>query len=90
MWGEILTENRKALAAPLQVATEVLSGIARAIEANDEDEVMLISTGGTLVRVPVAEVSVQGRNTQGVRLIRLDDGDRLVGLDRIMALAEEE
>ena len=61
-----------------------------AIEVSDEDEVMLISTGGTLVRVPVAEVSVQGRNTQGVRLIRLDDGDRLVGLDRIMALADEE
>jgi len=37
MWGEILTENRKALAAPLQVAAEVLSGIARAVEANDAD-----------------------------------------------------
>jgi cyclohexadieny/prephenate dehydrogenase len=38
MWGEILTENRKALAAPLQVAAEVLSGFARAVEANDADE----------------------------------------------------
>jgi prephenate dehydrogenase len=37
MWGEILSENRKALAAPLQVAAELLSGFARAIEANDAD-----------------------------------------------------
>ncbi|UCG72837.1 MAG: DNA gyrase subunit A, partial [Chromatiales bacterium] len=70
--------------------TERNGHMVGAIEVNDDDEVMLISTGGTLVRVPVAEVSVQGRNTQGVRLIRLDEGDRLVGLDRIMALADEE
>jgi DNA gyrase subunit A len=61
-----------------------------AIQANDEDEVMLISSGGTLVRMPVSEISVQGRNTQGVRLIRLDKSDRLVGLDRIISLGEEE
>jgi DNA gyrase subunit A len=39
--------------------------------------------GGTLVRTPVAEISVAGRNTQGVRLIRLDEGERLTGVDRI-------
>jgi DNA gyrase subunit A len=38
-----------------------------------------------LVRTPVGEISIQGRNTQGVRLIRLDEGDRLVGLERIVA-----
>ena len=46
---------------------------------------MLISSSGTLVRTPVSDVSEQGRNTQGVRLIRLDEGDRLVGLERIIA-----
>ena len=46
---------------------------------------MLISSSGTLVRTPVGEISVQGRNTQGVRLIRLDEGERLVGLERIVA-----
>jgi DNA gyrase subunit A len=45
---------------------------------------MLISSGGTLVRTPVGEISIQGRNTQGVRLIRVDEGDRLVGLERIV------
>jgi DNA gyrase subunit A len=54
-----------------------------AIQVSDDDEVMLISSSGTLVRTGVDDISVQGRNTQGVRLIRLADGDRLVGLDRI-------
>jgi DNA gyrase subunit A len=45
---------------------------------------MLISSGGTLVRTPVAEISQQGRNTQGVRLIRIGEDERLVGLDRIV------
>ena len=47
---------------------------------------MLISSTGTLVRTPVDEISVLGRNTQGVRLIRLADGERLVGIERIESL----
>ncbi len=54
-----------------------------ATQVTDEDEIMLISSSGTLVRTGVADISTQGRNTQGVRLIRVVDGDRLVGLDRI-------
>ena len=60
-----------------------------ALQVSDEDEIMLISSGGTLVRTPTAEVSIMGRNTQGVRLIRLDKEDRLVGLERVEALADE-
>ena len=55
-----------------------------ALQVALEDEIMLISSSGTLVRTPVSDISVQGRNTQGVRLIRLDDGDRLVGLECIV------
>jgi DNA gyrase subunit A len=55
----------------------------------DGDEVMLITAGGTLVRTHVDEISVQGRNTQGVRLMRLDEGERLVGIDRFESLEEE-
>ena len=42
------------------------------------------------VRAPVEGISMQSRNTQGVRLIRLGDDDRLVGLDRIISLSEDE
>ena len=45
-----------------------------------DDEIMLISDGGTLVRTPVEGVSVVGRNTQGVRLISLGAGEKLVGM----------
>ncbi|MEL6449206.1 MAG: DNA gyrase subunit A [Pseudomonadota bacterium] len=61
-----------------------------ALQVRDEDEIMLISHAGTLVRTPVAEVSSMGRNTQGVRLIRLDDGDSLSGLARIEAIEEDD
>jgi DNA gyrase subunit A len=51
---------------------------------------MLITSTGTLVRTPVADISVMGRNTQGVRLIRLDEDARLVGIERVEALQEDE
>jgi len=62
-----------------------------ALQVLPGQEIMLISSNGTLVRTGVDEISVLGRNTQGVRLIRLDDGERLVGIERIEALdgAEE-
>jgi DNA gyrase subunit A len=47
------------------------------------NELMLMSSGGTLVRTRAAEVSVLGRNTQGVRLIRLDEGERLIGVESV-------
>ena len=48
-----------------------------------EDEVMLITTSGTLVRTRVDEISIMGRNTQGVKLISLGDGEKLSGIERI-------
>ncbi len=48
-----------------------------------DDEVMLINSSGTLVRVPVSDIPVLGRNTQGVRIMRLEEDETLVGLERI-------
>ncbi|MDH3533782.1 MAG: DNA gyrase subunit A, partial [Gammaproteobacteria bacterium] len=61
-----------------------------AAQVLEDDEIMLISSNGTLVRTPVADISVQGRNTQGVRLIRVEAGQRLVGLARIESIEEDE
>jgi DNA gyrase subunit A len=61
-----------------------------ALQVSQSDELMLISSAGTLVRTPVADISVMGRNTQGVRLIRLDDGDRLFGISRVESLQDED
>jgi DNA gyrase subunit A len=53
------------------------------VQVFDGDEIMLISDKGTLVRTRVDEISVQGRNTQGVRLIKLKEGETLVGVERV-------
>jgi len=68
--------------------TERNGEVVGAVHADDSDEVMLISGGGTLVRTRVNEISVMGRNTQGVRLISLTRGEKLVGLERIVEVNE--
>jgi DNA gyrase subunit A len=61
-----------------------------AVLVAEDDEIMLISSNGTLVRTTVDEISIQGRNTQGVRLIRVESGQRLVGLARIEFIGDED
>ena len=55
-----------------------------------DDEMMLITTGGVLIRTRVSEVREQGRSTQGVRLINLDAGEKLAGLEKIVESDEGE
>lgn len=64
--------------------------VVRATQVQPGDEVMLISDHGTLVRTRVDEISVIGRNTQGVRLIHLSENEKLVGLQRIEELDNHE
>ena len=64
--------------------------VVGAIQVDESDEVMLISDQGTLVRSRVDGVRVVGRNTQGVTLIKLGDGEMLVGLERIADVGEDE
>jgi DNA gyrase subunit A len=61
-----------------------------AILTSDDNEAMLITSGGTLIRTRVKEISAMGRNTQGVRLIVLGDDERLVGMDRIEEAETEQ
>jgi len=61
-----------------------------AVRVSDGDEIMLISKGGTLVRTRVDEIRTMGRNTQGVRLIRLQEDETLVGLQRIDELETKD
>ena len=59
-----------------------------ALQVDEGDEIMLISSNGTLVRTPVEGISIVGRNTQGVTLIRLVDDQKLVGLAGIEAIED--
>ena len=56
----------------------------------DADEVMLITTGGVLIRTRVKEIRELGRATQGVTLISLDDGEKLAGLEKIVETDDDE
>ncbi len=64
--------------------------VVGAVLVNDNDEIMLITDGGTLVRTRVDGISVVGRNTQGVTIIRLDKKEKVIGVDRIEGLAGDE
>lgn len=61
--------------------------VVGAVQVREDDQIMMISDNGTLVRTSVAEVSVLGRNTQGVRLIRVADDEKLV---EIAAIDEDD
>jgi DNA gyrase subunit A len=74
----------------ISIQTSARNGeVVDALLVQESDEVMLITDGGKLVRTRVGEISVLGRNTQGVKLISLAEGERLVGLDRIVEEGEE-
>ncbi|MFN3883506.1 MAG: DNA gyrase subunit A [Rhodocyclaceae bacterium] len=61
-----------------------------AVLVEENDEVMLISTGGVLIRSRVDQVRETGRSAQGVRLINLDDGTKLAGIEKVIETEDEE
>ena len=63
--------------------------VVRALQVTDTDEAMLITDQGTLVRFKVGELSIIGRNTQGVRLINVASGERVVGMQRIEEIQDD-
>ncbi|MDH3310475.1 MAG: DNA gyrase subunit A [Gammaproteobacteria bacterium] len=64
--------------------------VVSACVVGDEDQAMLITSGGTMIRTRVKEVSIVGRNTQGVHLIGLEEGEHLAGLERVAESEDEE
>ncbi len=73
-----------------QSLTDKTGRLIGAVTVGDGDEVMLISEAGILIRFKTRDVRTMGRNTQGVRLMRPDQDDRLVGVDRIAQDDAEE
>ena len=70
-------------------ASERNGNLVGAILVEDADEVMLISTGGVLIRTKVSQIREQGRTTQGVTLIALGEGEKLAGLERVVERDED-
>jgi DNA gyrase subunit A len=63
--------------------------VVAAALVHPDDEVMLISTGGVLIRTPVKAIREMGRSTQGVTLINLGEGEKLAGLERVVETEDE-
>ena len=65
-------------------------GVAGALSVKDDDEIMMFTQGGQAVRSPVKDVRIIGRTTQGVRLINLAEGDKLIGICRIIDAKDDD
>ncbi len=88
--GEFPTKGRGTQGVIAMSTSERNGQLVGAVQVFDGEEIMLISDQGTLVRTRVNEVSVLSRNTQGVRLIKVKDGEQLVGVERIEESDEEQ
>jgi DNA gyrase subunit A len=88
--GEFPTKGRGTQGVIAMVVNDRNGPLVGAVQVFDGDEVMLVSDQGTLVRTRVNEVSVLGRNTQGVTLIKVDAKEKLVGVERIEDRDEDE
>jgi DNA gyrase subunit A len=64
--------------------------IIGAMQVNDNDEVILIANSGKMIRMPLKNVRTIGRTTQGVRLINLQDDEKVVGMDSVAFVESEE
>jgi DNA gyrase subunit A len=75
----------------IAIATSARNGkVVAAKLVNDDDEIMLITTGGVLIRTRVKEIRELGRATQGVTLINLGEGEKLSGLEKVVETDDEE
>ena len=64
--------------------------MAGCVIVDDSDDVMLIENGGVIIRVPASSINVYKRDVQGVIIMRLPEGNKLVSLERVSADQEEE
>ena len=81
--SEYQTKGRAGKGMIAMQCSERNGAVVGAVQVFDNDEIMLISDQGTLVRTRVDEVSISGRNTQGVRVIRVKTDEHVIGVERI-------
>lgn len=86
---EFPTKGRGTQGVIAMVVNDRNGRLVGAVQVNDQHEIMLISDQGTLVRTRVSGVSTLGRNTQGVTLIKVQEGERLVGVAPILDTEDE-
>ncbi len=88
-FGDYRSQTRGGKGIITMKVTEKTGDVVGAVAVEEADELMLMTTGGQSVRIRVAEVREAGRNTQGVKLVTLKDGEKLQDIARVVPDAEE-
>ena len=88
--GEKVAQSRGGKGLKNYNITAKTGPVAGCCLVSDTDDVMLIENGGVIIRVPAASINVYKRDVQGVIIMRIEEGNKLVSLERVEALEEEE
>ncbi|HET7626036.1 MAG TPA: DNA gyrase subunit A, partial [Verrucomicrobiae bacterium] len=89
-FGEYRVQSRGGKGIITMKTNEKTGGVVGALTVRDTDEIMMITTGGQMVRTFVKDIREAGRNTQGVKLINLGEGDKLQGIARVIGEQQED
>jgi DNA gyrase subunit A len=81
--------NRGGVGVRSIITSERNGPVVGAISVTDNDSVVMMSNTGQTLRINMKDVRVMGRSTQGVRLVSLHEGDRLIGIQRLESIIEE-
>jgi DNA gyrase subunit A len=83
--------NRRGAQGVIDIKTNERNGeVIGILSVNDDSQIMLITSAGKIIRMRAGDVSVVGRNTMGVRLVTLDEGERVQAVARIRESDQEE
>ena len=88
--GEKVAQSRGGKGLKNYNITPKTGPVAGCCLVSETDDVMLIENGGVIIRVPAASINVYKRDVQGVIIMRIEEGNKLVSLERVETLAEEE
>jgi len=88
--GEKIPQSRGGKGLKNYNITAKTGKVAGCRVVSETDDVMLIENGGVIIRVPASSINVYKRDVQGVIIMRIEDGNKLVSLERVEAIAEEE
>ena len=88
--GEKVAQSRGGKGLKNYNITPKTGPVAGCCLVSETDDVMLIENGGVIIRVPASSINVYKRDVQGVIIMRIEEGNKLVSLERVEALNEEE
>ena len=87
---EYRTQNRSGKGVYTLKSTEKTGRLVSILEVLDSDDIMIITNGGVMIRQSVSAIRTIGRNTQGVRLIKLDDGSSISSVTKVVKDENDE